>query len=504
MAGMQQLVMGLAMLPEGQTLRAMMTVEQRATYETALAKLDTPAEAFDRFEPWYAGMMLSLLPLIQNGYSPESGVEKVLEQQAGERARTGLETVEYQMALFDTLPVEAQFAFLMEAAGMVDTLKPMIDAMVIEWLEGDADALAVLMNEGISDPALIERLLHDRNRNWAQWIEGRLEQPGTVFVAVGAGHLAGDESVQDVLGRQGVTVHARFSEGRRGSWSRSSRCWSRRAAAARSPSRWPPPRPPCGRYGPPTAPWKAGCSARSTRCPTARSGARRSSTVSSHRPICWWWRSPIWSTGTPSRTRSCSWRMAATSRPFAQRVDPSRRDALATALADASLDEDAAAGLETWAVALMLARNVRLGESGNGVDRALIGNFTGRPVRELEGALAQLTVFDALPESEQRDLLAAVLDELARGRTDPRALVEAWVTGDLDALVRETQTGLLSDPELREALLTGRNRDWAEKLARLLAQPERPLVAVGAGHLAGPDALPSLLADRGFVLERVQ
>jgi len=76
--------------------------------------------------------------------------------------------------------------------------------MVTEWVEGDADALAALMNEGMSDPEAAEALLYSRNRNWAEWIDARLEQPGTVFMAVGAGHLAGEKSVQDYLTERGI------------------------------------------------------------------------------------------------------------------------------------------------------------------------------------------------------------------------------------------------------------------------------------------------------------
>jgi uncharacterized protein YbaP (TraB family) len=82
----------------------------------------------------------------------------------------------------------------------------MLDAMVAEWAEGDAVKLAEMMNESMSDPALYQRLLVDRNANWADWIEQRLEQPGEVFIAVGAGHLAGRGSVQELLEGRGHTV----------------------------------------------------------------------------------------------------------------------------------------------------------------------------------------------------------------------------------------------------------------------------------------------------------
>jgi uncharacterized protein YbaP (TraB family) len=60
------------------------------------------------------------------------------------------------------------------------------------------------MNEDESDPLLMKVLLVDRNKAWAKWIEDRLKQPGTVFVAVGAGHLAGKDSVQAQLAVDGV------------------------------------------------------------------------------------------------------------------------------------------------------------------------------------------------------------------------------------------------------------------------------------------------------------
>ena len=63
---------------------------------------------------------------------------------------------------------------------------------------------AVLLNQDLEDPMLHKRLLTDRNARWAKWIDGRLKQPGTVFVAVGAGHLAGKDSVQRQLRKLGI------------------------------------------------------------------------------------------------------------------------------------------------------------------------------------------------------------------------------------------------------------------------------------------------------------
>ncbi len=200
----QQIMMSAAMLPADKNLRDMLNAEQRTAYEAALAKMGMPPAAFDRFEPWMAGMTLSLLPLIKSGWTADKGVEKVLEGKAGPNVERGaVETIEGQMKLFDELPQDAQVKFLMASVENMDKVVPSLNDMVNAWRVGDADKLAELMNASMDDPALADRLLYARNRAWAEWIDNRMDQPGTVFMAVGAGHLAGEQSVQDALAKRG-------------------------------------------------------------------------------------------------------------------------------------------------------------------------------------------------------------------------------------------------------------------------------------------------------------
>ncbi len=208
MAKMGPMVQNLAMLPEGESLRDLLTAEQRVSYEAALAKMGMPANALDPIEPWFAALTLVNVAYAKNGMNPELGVETVLEAAAAPDAkRDALETLEFQFALFDGLPMDQQIAYLMETADEIDEVGPVLDKMIAEWAEGDPDGLAVLMNEAFAEnPGLAERLLYARNANWAVWIDDRMDAPGTVFVAVGAGHLAGEKSVQDYLGERGFTV----------------------------------------------------------------------------------------------------------------------------------------------------------------------------------------------------------------------------------------------------------------------------------------------------------
>ena len=238
-AAMQQMALQKGALPAGTTLRSLLNEEQKTQYAAALTQLggkieaaqlaQVPAEAraqyedakakglvpnpgdalagqFDGMKPWMVGLTMSILPLTFEGYDPNSGVEKVLLSKAPGKQTGALETAEFQLGIFDGMSQDAQITFLMEAATGLDKTKPMLDRMVAEWVEGDADQLAAVMNESMDDPAVADALLYARNRNWAEWIDTRLDTPGTVFIAVGAGHLAGAKSVQDYLAQKGITV----------------------------------------------------------------------------------------------------------------------------------------------------------------------------------------------------------------------------------------------------------------------------------------------------------
>ena len=201
-----QALAAAATLPAGQNLRQLMTPENRQQFEEAMVALGLPVEAFDTVNPWYASITMSLLPLLRTGYSPDSGVEQNLGGKVGTKKRDALETVQDQVNLFDKMPLDAQLAFLDQTVEALPEASVSLDQMVGEWAEGDAAELAKLMNSELSNPILRDRLLLQRNANWAVWLDNRLKAPGTVFVAVGAGHLAGSGSVQDKLRKRGIKV----------------------------------------------------------------------------------------------------------------------------------------------------------------------------------------------------------------------------------------------------------------------------------------------------------
>ena len=198
----------LAMDQQGKTLRSKMNDADRAVYDAAMGKLGIPAPAFDPFEPWAAGITLSVVAMQKSGFDPNSGVEKQLTAAAkvSNKPIAGLETMEFQLGLFDTLPEAEQITFLVEAAKMIDEVGTTADKMVAMWASAETDSLGQLMNEGLTSRTLYDALLTKRNANWAKWISARMAKPGVTFMAVGAGHLAGPTSVQNLLPAYGLSA----------------------------------------------------------------------------------------------------------------------------------------------------------------------------------------------------------------------------------------------------------------------------------------------------------
>ncbi|ASK87710.1 TraB/GumN family protein [Sphingorhabdus sp. SMR4y] len=207
-ATMMNIVNELAINKSGVSLRDKLDVEDRAEYEATMVKLDMPVAAFDPLDPWFASVNLSLIPLVRSGYAADQGVEDALIAQARARAIriTGLETPEQQLGFFDDLPEEVQIRFLNFTVDNIDDTAEGMEQMVAEWANANVDALGELMNAGLEDEMLYETLLVNRNRNWAEWVEGRMKEPGTIFLAVGAGHLAGASSLQAILAEKGLVA----------------------------------------------------------------------------------------------------------------------------------------------------------------------------------------------------------------------------------------------------------------------------------------------------------
>ncbi|AOW25182.1 polysaccharide biosynthesis protein GumN [Sphingomonas melonis TY] len=207
-ATMQGLVQATGVAPAGTPpLTQRLPADKRAAFTKAVTDLGLPANALDRFKPWLAATQLSVAPLSKLGYDSANGPEEVITEAAKQAHKplSGLETPQQQLGFFGSLSEKAQLQFLESTVDELPTLDKQMASMVDEWARGDPEALAREMNDELkSSPEVAKVLLVDRNRNWAQWIKQRMTKPGTVFIAVGAGHLAGPDSVQAQLAKLGL------------------------------------------------------------------------------------------------------------------------------------------------------------------------------------------------------------------------------------------------------------------------------------------------------------
>ena len=191
-------------------LSSLLTPEEFIKLDAAAQTIGVTAAQIDPFRPWFAALNLALAPLAKAGYDPASGVELVLRAraQAAGKPVKGLETLDEQIRIIAGMPEDEQLDFLRAALDSFDDATVELDALVNAWAEGDVagvERLGVTEMRAQSE-ALYDALLVRRNANWATQIQTLLAGSGTAFIAVGAAHLAGDDSVQEMLEDRGVTV----------------------------------------------------------------------------------------------------------------------------------------------------------------------------------------------------------------------------------------------------------------------------------------------------------
>ncbi|MGN6329739.1 MAG: TraB/GumN family protein [Rhodanobacter sp.] len=191
-------------------LTSQLDAAEQLRLSTAATKAGVPGgmQVLNMMRPWLAALTLTTAPLLKAGLDPEHGVDKQLQARmaAAGKAVLGLETAEQQMRFLADMPHAVQLDFLRSAMRDVDKGVAQLDEVIDAWKNGDVAAIARLEDEDMrqTTPELYQRLLVARNQAWATKIAAMLQQPGTIFIAVGAAHLAGPDSVQAQLNKQGI------------------------------------------------------------------------------------------------------------------------------------------------------------------------------------------------------------------------------------------------------------------------------------------------------------
>ncbi|MGV8930154.1 MAG: TraB/GumN family protein [Brevundimonas sp.] len=192
-------------------LSSLLTDAELTTLDAAARTIGSSAADMDTMRPWLVGVTIQSASIVRAGYAPESGVEPILTARAEAAGMTvsGFETPDEQIRMLAGFGEEGQLTYLRRSLDQFGNAQTELDTLVEAWAKGDVATIEAVGVDPLREtPVLYDAVLVQRNTNWADQIQKVLEGSSTVFIAVGALHLTGDDSVQAILRSRGVEVEA--------------------------------------------------------------------------------------------------------------------------------------------------------------------------------------------------------------------------------------------------------------------------------------------------------
>lgn len=208
-AAQQQLIVQKAMLPQGKVLADVVDADVYRLVAQHMGELGIDVKALEHFEPWFLSITVLDLGMRKLGFQPDRGVEQYVLGRARTAGKEidGLETLEFQIGLFDALPPEQQQAMLEQTLAELDEGVAVLAEMVAAWRAGELESLTSELLEDFGDfPGLYEKLVTNRNKSWVPTLERMLTDGHRHLVVVGALHLVGPDNVIELLQERGHEV----------------------------------------------------------------------------------------------------------------------------------------------------------------------------------------------------------------------------------------------------------------------------------------------------------
>jgi uncharacterized protein YbaP (TraB family) len=208
-ARQQRALLDTALLPQGTELVDVIDADLYRLLEQRAEEIGIDLTMLARFEPWFLSITLLDLGMRRLGFEPERGVEQyVLGRSRGAgKPIEGLETIEFQIEIFDSLPPQSQRAMLERTLTELDEAETAIAAMAAAWRAGELEPLSEeLLDDFAEFPGLYEKLVSKRNADWLAPLERMLGDGRRYLVVVGALHLVGRDNVIEMLTARGHPV----------------------------------------------------------------------------------------------------------------------------------------------------------------------------------------------------------------------------------------------------------------------------------------------------------
>lgn len=207
-------LMGLAqagMYPSGETLEKHLSIETFKLAKKKLEDIGIDINQMSMYKPWFLAMNLMMLELQKLGFGPNYGIDNYfLKKVGGNKKILELETVEYQINLFNNLTDKVQDLLLFSTLIDLDIIEKEVNRLVELWKRGDAGNMELILRKGLRKYPEIypfyEEVLYKRNKDMALKIEKFLETKNNYFIVVGAAHLVGKEGVIQILKEKGYSI----------------------------------------------------------------------------------------------------------------------------------------------------------------------------------------------------------------------------------------------------------------------------------------------------------
>lgn len=196
----------LGALPDGKTLADMLPADVMDKLTGYLESSGLPSVMFNRMTPGMAFLTISSLQALKTGANPNLGLEVTYYRKAtnDNKSSRGLETMEYQISRFNEIEKERVGELIAHSIDNAEETPKVLDKIIAAWKSGNAEQLeAVIVKEMEEQPDVKELLLTQRNKNWVPEIEKALAGDKNVLFLVGAAHLVGEDSVIDLLEKNG-------------------------------------------------------------------------------------------------------------------------------------------------------------------------------------------------------------------------------------------------------------------------------------------------------------
>ncbi|HMO38469.1 MAG TPA: TraB/GumN family protein [Saprospiraceae bacterium] len=196
-----------AFMSNGKTLRDLLSKEEYALVKAHFEGIGLPLMLVERIKPMFLSALGSgdMSQMQANGETVSYEIELMKLAQEQQKQVAGLETMAFQMSVFDSIPYEAQARMLVESIQAGKDGNEQFEALVALYKAQDLVGLNAMLETDESIGQYGDILLAKRNRNWVPVMKDMMREKPTFF-AVGAGHLAGEQGVIALLRAEGYTL----------------------------------------------------------------------------------------------------------------------------------------------------------------------------------------------------------------------------------------------------------------------------------------------------------